>query len=279
MMLRVFSAILVLFLLSANAAPAQSNFFTAWENRVRATAAKQPSWAVPVFTPTSGLVQLARADMIRQYTATHTTTWNYGGSKGFNLIPWYKTEIDLNLPPYVQHNTPAAMDGAGDLSVLLKYRALAGNEKQGAYSISAGLAATAPTGSHKNGAIDGTISPTVYLGKGFNRFDVQTAASESLPTGHTRTMGRPVSWNTVIQEKVGRMFWPEVEFNSIYFRGGPNDGKVQTFVSPGIMISKIKFSSESNNRLALVFGAGEQIAVSHYHAYNHALSLTTRIVF
>jgi hypothetical protein len=88
-----------------------------------------------------------------------------------------------------------------------------------------------------------------------------------------------VSWNTVIQEKVGKMFWPEIEFNSIFFRGGSNDGKVQTFVSPGLMVSKIKFLPESNSRLALVFGAGEQIAVSHYHAYNHALSFTTRIVF
>jgi hypothetical protein len=278
-MRRSHSTLLVLLFLCASAANAQGSFFTAWENRVRSTAAKQPSWAVPVFTPTSGLVQLARTDMIRQYTSVHTTTWNYGGSKGFNLIPWYKTEIDFNVPPFVQHNTPKALDGAGDLSVLLKYRVLAANEKEGAYSISAGVAATAPTGSHKNGTIDGTVSPTVYLGKGFGSFDVQTAASESLPTGHTRTLGRPVSWNSVIQEKVGNMFWPEIEFNSVFFRGGPNDGKVQTFVSPGLMISKIKFRPESNSRLALVFGAGEQIAVSHYHAYNHALSFTTRIVF
>src|ERR1039457_5899248 len=278
-MRRSLSILLLLIFQCANAANAQGSFFTAWENRVRSTAAKQPSWAVPVFTPTSGLVQLARADMIRQYTSVHTTTWNYGGSKGFNLIPWYKTEIDFNVPPFVQHNAPKALDGAGDLSLLLKYRVLAANEKQGAYSISAGVAATTPTGSHKNGTIDGTISPTAYLGKGFGPFDVQTAASESLPTGHTATLGRPVSWNTVIQEKVGKMFWPEIEFNSIFFRGGSNDGKVQTFVSPGLMVSKIKFLPESNSRLALVFGAGEQIAVSHYHAYNHALSFTTRIVF
>ncbi|SRR6266568_1575934 len=279
MMHRVFSVTLALFLLGANAAFAQNGFFGAWENRVRSTAAKQPSWAVPVFTPSSGIVQLARTDMIRQFTPTHTTTWNYGGSKGFNFIPWYKTEIDINPPSYIQHNTPKAVDGAGDLSALLKYRVFAANEKQGAYAISAGLAATAPTGSHKNGAVDGTILPTVYLGKGFRRFDVQTAASESLPTGHTRSLGRPIVWNTVIQEKIGKMFWPEIEFNSVYFRGGANDGKSQTFVSPGLMISKIKFSSESNNRLALVFGAGEQIAVSHFHTYNHALSFTTRIVF
>ena len=116
-------------------------------------------------------------------------------------------------------------------------------------------------------------------GKGFGRFDVQTAASESLPTGHTRTMGRPVSWNSVIQLKVGKIIWPEIECNSTFFRGGPNDGKVQSFVTPGLMVSKIRFKTESNSRLALVFGVGEQIAVSHYHSYNHALSFTSRIVF
>ena len=111
--------------LSGQPSSAQGNFFSSWENRVRATSAKQPSWAVPVFTPTSGLVQLARVDVIRQYTSTRTTTWNYGGSKGFNLIPWYRTEVDINLPSYIQHNTPKAFDGAGDLSALLKYRVLA----------------------------------------------------------------------------------------------------------------------------------------------------------
>jgi hypothetical protein len=29
----------------------------------------------------------------------------------------------------------------------------------------------------------------------------------------------------------------------------------------------------------VVFGAGEQIAVTHYHSYNHALSFTSRLVF
>jgi hypothetical protein len=278
-MRRTFPVLFLLTLLSTPAVIAQGRFFSAWENRVRATSAQQPSWAVPIFTPSSGLVQLARTDESRQYTSTHTTTWNYGGAKGFNLIPWYKTEVDINVPPYIQHNTRKALDGAGDLSFLLKYRVLAANESKGAYSISAAIAATAPTGSYKNGASDGTVSPTIYVGKGIGRFDVQTAASESLPAGHTHSLGRPVSWNTVVQAKVRRLFWPEVECNSTFFRGGANDGRVQTFVSPGLMVSKIKFNSESRNRLALVFGAGEQIAVSHFHSYNHALTFTTRIVF
>src|ERR1700736_2046080 len=105
MISRIVPVFVVLLFLSQEGAFAQGGFLTAWENRVRSTSAQQPSWAVPIFTPSSGLVQLARTDEIRQYTATHTTTWNYGGSKGFSLIPWYKTEVDINVPPYVQLNT------------------------------------------------------------------------------------------------------------------------------------------------------------------------------
>jgi hypothetical protein len=278
-MQKFLSFVLVLLSLCSGTAVAQKQFFDGWENRVRSTTAQQPAWAVPVFTSSSGLVQLARTDMIRQITSARTTTWNYGGSKGLNLIPWYRTEVDINLPPYIQHNNVKVKDGAGDLSLLLKYRVLAANEKQGGYSVSAALAATAPTGSYSNGAVSATVSPSLFLGKGYRSLDVQTAASIALPTGRTATLGRPVTWNTVIQEKVAKIFWPEVEVNSTYYRGGPNDGKIQAFVSPGLMISKIKFSSDPKNRLGLVIGAGEQIAFSKYHAYNHELSLTTRIVF
>src|SRR3569833_420603 len=112
---------------------AQSNFVNAWQKRVRATSSQQPGWAVPVFTPSSGLVQLIRFDAVRQYTPTHTTTWNIDGGKGFNFIPWYKTEVDLNLPPFLLHNVKGTVDGPGDFSLVLKYRLLAANERKGSY--------------------------------------------------------------------------------------------------------------------------------------------------
>ena len=259
--------------------PAQQGFFSAWEHRVRITSSQQPHWPVPVFSPSSGLVQLLRFDAIRQYTPARATVWNIDGGKGFNLIPWYKTEIDINLPPFLEHSAPTSIDGPGDFSLLAKYRLFAANEKHGAYSVSAGVAGTAPTGSYKNGAAAGTISPTVFVGKGFGFFDVQSAASELLPTGHTSSIGRPIAWNTALQLNLKKYFWPEVEFNSGFNRGGPNDGKNQTFVSPGFEVSKIRLSSDESSRLALIIGVGEQIAVTHYHAYNHALSFTSRIVF
>lgn len=257
----------------------QEHFMDAWQKRVRKTSSQQPGWAVPVFTPSSGLVQLIRFDAIRQYTPTHTTAWNIDGGKGFDFIPWYKTELDLNLPPFLLHNSKSAVDGPGDFSMLLKYRLLGANEMKGNYSVSAALAGSVPTGSYKNGSLDGSIAPTVFVGKGLRSFDVQSAAAMTLPTGHTAASGRPITWNTAFQYKVKRIFWPEVEVNSTFFRGGSHDGKAQTFLAPGFEVSKIKLTSNETSRLAVVFGAGEQIAVTHYHAYNHALSFTSRLVF
>jgi hypothetical protein len=257
----------------------QEHFVDAWQKRVRITSSQQPGWAVPVFTPSSGLVQLIRFDGIRQYTPTHTTTWNIDGGKGFNVIPWYKTELDLNLPPLLFHNVKGTLDGPGDFSLLLKYRVLGAHESKGNYSVSAALAGSVPTGTHKNGSVDGSITPTLFLGKGFRSFDAQSSAAVALPTGHTAASGRPVTWNTAFQERVKRIFWPELEINSTFFRGGPRDGKAQTFIAPAFEVSKIKLTANETSRLAVVFGVGEQIAVTHFHTYNHALSFTSRLVF
>ena len=258
---------------------AQDNFFTKWQDRVRKTSAQQPGWAVPVVTPTSGIVQLARIDVLHQWTSTETSTWNYGNSKGFNFIPYYKTEIDVNLPPYIQHNTPKAIDGAGDFSMVLKYRPFAGGAESGNYSTSFQVAATGATGSYKNGTARTTINPTLNLGKGFGRFDIQSSLGGTLPVGSVHTIGRTIVWNTVAQYQVGKIFWPEVEVNSSYFHLGANDGKNQTFVTPGLMVSRIKLRKDPRDRLGLVFGGGMQIATSTYHAYNHGLVLTGRITF
>lgn len=143
----------LLILLSSMLPPAvsaQSNFFHAWEDRVRATSARQPAWPVPVIASPSTIVQLARVDFVRQYTSAHTLTWNYDNGKGVNLIPFAPTEFDINLPPNIQHNTPKVADGAGDLSMIAKYRPFASSEK-GNYSTLVQLAFSVPRGVTRTG--------------------------------------------------------------------------------------------------------------------------------
>jgi hypothetical protein len=260
------------------AAQSESGFFTNWEDRVRDTLAEQPSWPIPVVTASSGLLQVMRTDFVRQIAPAGTDTWNYDNTKGFNVVPWYKVEFDALLPPYIQHNSKAE-DGFGDVSLLLKYRLAAANEESGNYSVSFSLGGTMPTGSYKNGSLAATISPTVCAGKGFGRFDVQSTLGAILPADDTTKLGRVVVWNTVAQYRIGKLFWPEIESNATFYHGGANDGHVQNFVTPGLMVSKFKLERDPRNRLALIFGGGMQIAATQFHTYNHGLVLTARMLF
>jgi hypothetical protein len=262
----------------SNTIAAQSRFFNAWESRVRATSARQPAWVVPVFSPSAVIVQLARVDFLHQYTSAHAETWSYGGGKGVSLIPFARTQIDLNLPSYIEHNSPTVRDGTSDFSVAAKYRIFAAAE-HGNYSTAVQVAFSVPTGSYKNGAAVATITPTFVGGKGFGNLALQSALGAVLPTSSSSSIGRTILWNTVAQYRMGKYLWPEIETNASYFQGGPNNGRSQVFVTPGIIASKIRLRSSAVSRLGLVFGSAMQIATSRYHGYNHNLILTGRITF
>ncbi|MGA3263749.1 MAG: hypothetical protein ABSC47_06860 [Terracidiphilus sp.] len=264
---------------SASAAP--GGFFNQWLARASATQAKQPAWAVPLVTTYTGLIQVARTDIVRQITPARTDTWNFDSSKGVNLIPWARTEVVFNLPPYIQHNSTAA-DGFGDVSFLAKYRIACGNAQHGNYTLSAWVLATIPTGSYKNGSPNGSVAPTVGVGKGLGNFDVQSTLGATLPTGNPAitTAGRPVAWNTVAQYRIGKLFWPEIESNATFYKGGTNDGKTQEFITPGVIVGKCALHpSDPKSRPGLAFGGGFQIATSQFHSYNHGLVLTARWLF
>lgn len=260
---------------------ASGGFFNQWQARASATQSKQPGWAVPLVTTTTGLIQVARTDIVRQIAPTLTDTWNFDNSKGVNLIPWANTELAVDLPPYIKHNS-TAVDGFGDFSFLAKYRIASGNAQHGSYTLSAWVLVTVPTGSYKNGSTNASVVPTVGGGKGFGAFDVQTTLGATLPTGTpaTTTSGRPVAWNTVTQYRIAKIFWPELESNATFYKGGSNDGKTQEFLTPGIMIGKCGLHpSDPKSRSGLAFGGGMQIAASHFHTGNHALVLTARWLF
>lgn len=276
-MLRLAAVLIGLGTISFSAS-AQETFVYKWENRVLSTMAEQPPWPVPLFAPSPNLTQLFRYDTVRQITTAGTDIWNYGFSKGLDLIPWYNSEVDINIPPYVQHNS-SAEDGFGDFSTVFKYRLAAGNGESGNYSIAASLTSSFPTGVYKNGVRHATLSPTLHAGKGYKNFDVVTSIGATLSTADSSITGRPVLWNVVGQYRIRKIFWPEVENNAIFFHGGPNDGRVQNFVSPGVVVNPLKVTSDPRSRLGLILGIGEQIATTHFHTYNHGLMIDARFLF
>jgi|HubBroStandDraft_5_1064220.scaffolds.fasta_scaffold112154_2 hypothetical protein len=262
-------------------APSSEGFYARFSERTNETQAKQPAWAVPLVTTYTGLFQVLRTDIVRQIAPKLTDTWNFDNSKGVNFIPGANIEIAIDLPPYIEHNTKA-VDGWGDFSFLAKYRIASGNAQHGTYTLSAWVLTTVPTGQAKNGSTNASFQPNLGAGKGFGNFDVQTSIGATLPTGApaTTTAGRPILWNTVAQYKVAKYFWPELESNATFFKGGPNDGKTQEFITPGIIIGKCGLHpTDAKSRPGLVFGGGMQIATSQLHTYNHALILTGRWVF
>ena len=66
-----------------------------------------------------------------------------------------------------------------------------------------------------------------------------------------------------------------MELNSTFFEGGKNDGQKQNFVTPGLVLGRFKFLG----RMGFTFGAGYQIATSHFHTSNHNAILSVRFQF
>jgi hypothetical protein len=60
-----------------------------------------------------------------------------------------------------------------------------------------------------------------------------------------------------------------------FFPNGPQAGNKQVFLSPGLMAGKFHLW----RRLGFAMGGGIQIAVTHFHTFNHNTVLTVRFPF
>ncbi len=262
------------------------SFIARYQARVTATQNQQPHWITPVATVTPRLEQEFRTDFVHQFNPKRFGIWNYDNGKGLELIPERHTELLINLPPFYDRSN-GEQDGFGDISFLLKERIFARNEEHGNGIITAFLGASVPTGKNGNGSCCAIVTPTLALGKGFGQLALTSTAGGSLPVTNSVGLGHTITWNNVVQYRAAktgaaRLFWPEMEFNSSFYRGGPNDGKAAAFATPGLVIGRIPLNHDAKGkpgRLGLTFGAGEQIAVTHFHTYNHATILTVRIPF
>jgi hypothetical protein len=267
-------------------APQPQNFIQRYQARVTATQNEQPRWITPLVTVTPRLEQELRTDFVHQYNPKGYAIWNYGNSKGLEFIPQRRIELLINVPPFFNRSN-GEQDGFGDLSFNSKFRFFARNEEHGNAIITGFFAATVPTGKNGNGSCCAVVTPTLAMGKGFGQFAFTTTAGGSLPITNAKGLGHTVTWNNVVQYRLGktglgRLFWPEFELNSSYYLGGSTDGDIAVFATPGMVIGRVPLTHDSTGkpgRLGLTFGAGEQIAVSHYHPDNHALVLTARLPF
>jgi hypothetical protein len=267
-------------------AQAGDSFIAHYQARVTATQSEQPHWITPLVTVTPRLEQEFRTDFVHQYNTHGFAVWNYGNGKGLELIPQRHIEILVNVPPFFNRSN-GEEDGFGDISFNSKYRFFARNEEKGNAIITAFFAASIPTGKSGNGSCCAIVTPTLAMGKGFGNLALTTTAGGSLPVTNSAGLGHTIQWNNVAQYRLAktgkaRFFWPEIESNTSIYKGGTNDGDTASFITPGMIVGRIPLTHDASGkpgRLGLTFGAGQEIAVTHFHTFNHATVITARLPF
>ena len=236
---------------------------------------RQPDWLSPLATTSGRLKQELRYDIWDQPSALGNRTYQFGGNKGLEFITTSRTQVLLGLPTYTLVSPSGPPGGFGDLPLQLKFRIASAERSEGNYLLTFILAATAPTGSHRYGAGDGVLTPTIAAGKGRGRFDVQSTFGANLPTGSTTKLGRQLQWNTAFQYRAAWKLWPELEVNSTFYKTGPHSGEKQVFLTPGLGFGRVRL----RKGLRFSSAAGMQIAVTRFHTYDHRWMFSARLSF
>jgi hypothetical protein len=223
---------------SLDSPSAFEDYFRDWFKRVDETQAVQPNWKPPLFLTTPLLTELYKYDQYWEHLsngAGNLTIFDAG--KGLELIPAKSIEVIFGLPPYEERFGKNPAVGLGDWPFLLiKDRLLSANEENGNYCLTGFVAFTAPTGSNAFSTKNFGITPNIAAGKGWGDFDVQADFGINIPTGDFHKLGTPFLINTAFQYRVLKVIRPQVEVNYTYWPNGPNRGKNQVFLLPGVII-------------------------------------------
>jgi hypothetical protein len=251
------------------------NLLRGWLDLGEQMQTTQPDWLSPLATTSGRLKQEFRFDIWDQPASGGNRNYQFGGGKGLEFITSSRTQILIGVPAYTLMSPNGPPGGFGDLPLMLKFRISSAERTGGNYLVTFILAANAPTGSHRYGAGDAVVTPTMAFGKGWRRFDVQSTLGINLPAGNTAKLGRQVLWNTAFQYRAAWKLWPELEANSTFYTAGKNAGETQLFLTPGLGFGRAHLSG----RFRFSSAVGVQIAATHFRSYNHRWMFSTRVSF
>jgi hypothetical protein len=251
------------------------NLFRAWLDLGDQVQARQPDWLSPLATTSGRLKQEFRYDIWDQPASGRNRSYQFGGNKGLEFITSSRTQILIGVPTYTLVPPNGPPGGFGDLPLMVKFRISSAERTEGNYLATFLLAATAPTGSHRYGAGEAVVTPTMAFGKGWRRFDVQSTLGVNLPAGDAAKLGRQLLWNTAFQYQAAWKLWPELEANSTFYTTGKYAGETQLFLTPGLGIGRAHLAG----RFRLSSAVGMQIAATQFHTYNHRWMFSTRVSF
>ena len=272
-MLSVLLWIVIIGLVAGSVAFSQDNGSPHWLERASITRARQPDWVTPLITASANLEEAVIYDISRKIPTNGVPLVTAGSNRGIQFVPFGAFQITFATTPYEFHNNVRAKNGFGDTQFGFKYRLASSNIEHKDFAISIATGVSVPTGSYQNGQHSGTLTPTLLGEKGWKPFDVQSTIGIQIPVSDTHLTGQQYTSNTAFQYRLGRRLWPELEVNAMGYKGGPSDGKKQTFLTPGLFIGRIPV----NRNMGLTFGVGMQIATTRYHTYNHSFLFSVRL--
>lgn len=246
-----------------------------WLSTVDEVRKEQPHYVAPLITTHVLLVQQFRYDSYWTPTGHGNGSYDFGAKKGLEIIPNSRMEVQVGIPPYLDHTSPGMPDGFGDVSIFLKFRAFSAPEEKGDYFVGFFLGGTFPSGDVPNGMGHTVWSPMLAASKGWGAFDWQITLSANLPQSGTAILGRQIVFNNTVQYAIRKIWWPEVESNTTFFVEGPHSGETESFVTPGLLVSPFQVAE----RLHFEPGGGVQIAVTQFHQYAHRWIWTFRFPF
>ena len=261
-----------------------ADYFAHWQDRVDQARATQPHWETPLATSTPRLTQEIIQNVLLEQLGNGANLYNFGGGKGLDLIPTTTNQISFYAPPYEVRTEPGAAHGIGDWPFfLIKQRLVSANQENGNYIVTAFVSGQAPIGDEHFTNNAYVVTPTLAAGKGWGNFDIQTSVAVPVPLEFEDKIGTSLQNNVAFQYHLGKYFWPEFEFNNIYWFDGERGGKDQLFVTPGIVIGPYPISQ----RVKLNFGVGYQVAILPTKLtlepltpmFDHSVLFTARVDF
>jgi hypothetical protein len=264
-------------LCGATLAFAQHSFSEQFSAHNADMAKLQPAMITPLVAPDPRLIQYYRFSFAHQYASAGTATTSYGNARGGGVIVARRFELDWMPPAYIQHNS-AATDGLGDTSLSAKVRIASGDSAHGNFDVAAILAHCFATGSHKNGSLTDSFTPTLAADYTIRRASLISALNGTLPTGKIATQGRTIGWNEVAQFHATPHVWFELENNATFYFDGAHDGRMQNFVTPAAFYV-LRRKEWAPTHPFFLFDSGMQMATSDLHTYNHNLVSEVRILF
>jgi hypothetical protein len=251
-------------------------YFENWSTRTTEIQSEQPHWVTPLVTVTPRLEQELRYDQSwERLPGGHTL--DIDGGKGVELIPFDPVEVIIGIPAYESENTKPNKTGWADETFLIKYRILSANEKNGDYILTAFMGLSVPNGSAAFSSYHYAYTPTIAFGKGWGDFDIQSTLGVTIPDNGSapKGPGTPIVFNTALQYRVDKYFWPELEANYTHWPNGKHEGLNQLLLTPGVVVGRFPIY----HRVGLTLGFGCQFATTDSAQVRRNFIFSARLPF